>query len=77
MISVILRNKLFLVSLCAIYPNYNIQHRLVFQQILIFSHKKTFGCGFQMAFSRLFKNFFFSREKSRGKVKYYIALVEH
>ena len=76
MISVILRNKLFLVSLCAIYPNYNIQHHLVFQQILIFSHKKTFGCGFQMAFSRLLK-IFFSQEKSRGKVKYCIALVEH
>lgn len=68
MISVILRNKLFLVSLRAIYPSFNIQHRLVFQQILIFSHKKTFGCGFQMAISRLFKNIFFPGRNREEKL---------
>lgn len=60
MISVILRNKLFLVSLWAIYPSFNIQHRLVFQQILnIFPQKDFWLWSFQMAFSRLFKNIFF------------------
>ena len=49
-----LRNKLLLVSLWAIYLSFNIQHRLVFQQIL-----KDFRLWFPDGFSiRLLKIFF-------------------
>ena len=50
MISVILRNKLLLVSLWAIYLSFNIQHRVVFQQILNISPQKDFWLWFPDGF---------------------------
>ena len=45
-----LRNKLLLVSLWAIYLSFNIQHRLVFQQILNIFPQKDFWLWFPDGF---------------------------
>ena len=62
MISLILRNKLLLVSLWAIYLSFNIQHRLVFQQILNIFPQEDFWLWFPDGFYWASKNIF-SREK--------------